>query len=142
MTSLRIVFRPRAIVVKLAALACLPVAAQSFVCPAKFPGATLEFSPTADGWATGIGDDAPLYSADIFDGPPEQRASLQPDASSVHSTTWRFEGSYPRGIWVQCTYAAGALSLTRRLSKVPAACVAHYSKTIKGRPESVSFDCH
>ena len=124
------------------ALIALPVAAETFNCPAAFPIKALKFVPTEDGWTTRNGEPAPLYSAEVFDGPPEQLASLIPDASSKGSSTWTLEGSYPQGIWLQCTYAGGALTLTRRLPKTPAVCVARYPKLSKGRPESVLFDCH
>lgn len=143
MTACRIIFRLRTVIAASSvALVSLPCAAQSFNCPAVFPSRALQLSPAADGWVSGTGDEAHYYSADVFDGPPEQRASLQPDSSSRNSSTWRFEGPFPRGLWIQCTYAEGALTLTRRLPTVPAACVALYPKMSKGRPVSVSFDCH
>jgi len=124
------------------ASASLSATAETFNCPAAFPNQAIQFSPTPDGWIGGPGDAAPLYSAEVFDGPPEQRASLQPGASSKTTSSWTFEGSYPQGIWLQCTYAGGALMLSRRLPKVPAVCIASYPKMSKGRPVSVLFDCH
>jgi hypothetical protein len=123
-------------------LIALAASAEGLDCPASFPSQALKFAPTEDGWTTGKGDPAPLYSAEVFDGPPEQLASLIPDASTKGSSTWRFEGSYPQGIWVQCTYAGGALTLTRKLATTPGVCVARYPKLVKGRPVSVSFNCH
>jgi len=143
MTLYRIVFNLRSGIAALSVAATsLTAAAETFSCPAAFPHQAIPFSPTTDGWIRAHGDDAPLYSTEVFDGPPEQRASLQPGASSRNSSSWTFEGSYPEGIWVQCTYAGGALTLTRRLPNVPTVCIASYPKMSKGRPVSVSFDCH
>ena len=142
MTNIAIAFHVRGVLAALGmALISLPAGAENFTCPAAFPKQSLKFVPTSDGWSANAGDTASLYGADVFDGPPDQMASLIPDASSRNSSTWTLEGSYPQGIWLQCTYAGGALTLTRRLQKVPAACVARYPRLSKGRPESVSFDC-
>lgn len=143
MTLHRIVFNLRSGIAALGvASTALPATADTFNCPAAFPPQAMQFSPTTDGWIGAPGDAAPLYSAEVFDGPPEQRASLQPGASSRNTSSWTFEGSYPQGIWLQCSYAGGALMLSRRLPKVPAVCIANYPKMSKGRPVSVLFDCH
>ena len=142
MTNPRIIHGLRAAIAALSvALASFPSAAETFTCPAVFPAQTLKFSPADNGWMTGAGDPAPLYSTEVFDGPPEQRASLQPADSGKGSSTWKFEGPYPLGIWLQCSYADGALTLTRRLAHTPTTCVARYPRLSKGRPTSVSFDC-
>jgi len=143
MTLHRIVLNLRSGIAALGvASASLPATAETFDCPPAFPHQAMQFSPTADGWISAPGDPAPLYSAEVFDGPPEQRASLQPRASTRNTSSWAFEGAYPQGIWLQCTYAGGALVLSRTLPKVPAVCIASYPKMSKGRPLSVSFDCH
>jgi hypothetical protein len=142
MRTLRIVLGPALFTAMLALASTTPAsAAESFACPPAFPAQALTLSPTTDGWTAGTGDPALFFGADVFDGPPEQRASLQPGASSRNSSTWRFEGPSPRGIWLQCSYAGGALTLTRRLPAAPSVCVAHYPKSVEGRAVSVTFDC-
>ncbi len=110
-------------------------------CPATFPTKSLRLSPLDDGWSADTGRPAPLVSMGLFSGPPSQGAMLQPTTANGISVSWTLEPPYPQGIWLQCDYAGGALTLQKPLSTIPKTCVAKYGKAQTVKPRSIEFSC-
>lgn len=127
-----------------AALGTQPIAssAQTVTCPAVFPLKSLRFAPPADGWTAEAGERAtPLIGWGLFSGPPAQLAALQETTDNQGQAIWQLALPYPGGLWVQCVYAGGALTLTRRLSLATSVCTAPNRVPRAGKPRAVSFVC-
>ena len=117
-------------------------AEETVTCPAVFPIKSLQFAPTADGWTSKPGASAaPLVAWGLYSGPPAQLAELQESTQSKGQAIWTLAPPYPGGLWVQCVYADGALTLSRRLSLTAGTCAASNKKPHSGQPRAVSFVC-
>lgn len=117
-------------------------AAETVTCPATFPIKSLQFSPTADGWTAEPGERAtPLVGWGLYAGPPAQLAALQETTTSKGQAIWTLAPPYAGGLWVQCVYADGALTLTRKLSIETGTCKAPNASPKKGKPQAVAFTC-
>ncbi len=129
----------------LAASLCAPVmalATESVTCPAVFPMKAASFGPTDDGWTAGPGQhDATLAGWGLTSGPPARLAALQPSDDRKGLSTWKLAPPYPDGVWVECVYADGALSLGKRLSATTGTCAAPDKRPRSGKPQPVTFVC-
>ena len=122
--------------------ACQLASAQSFACPARFPAKSLQFGPADGGWMAAAGDlGAPLESIGLFSGPPQRGAMLQPTSADGLHVSWRLEGPYPEGVWVQCAYGRDSLTLSKPLPTMPKTCVAIYGKEHAFQPREIQFSC-
>ena len=86
-------------------------------CPMKIDVAQNLAAPMAD-WTAGMEALPPeLSGLTVFDGPPEELASLVPDGDSEDDKTttefWTLAAN-PRGYWITC-YSSTTVTLTRRL---------------------------
>lgn len=66
-----------------------------------------------------------LSGLTLFDGPPEELASLVPDGDSeTDKTTTEFWtlAANPRGYWITCHYSSTTVTLTQRLPDTAARC--------------------
>jgi hypothetical protein len=130
-------------------LACLPlqlVAQPSFPdCPQRFPAQASSKIGDWEGWTPGINEETRLSSVGLFDGPPSEGAALIPtrttDSGNEISVHWKLQGPYAKEIWLNCAYAAGALSLSRVLPEGPATCLAKYRKAKDRTARPISFEC-
>jgi hypothetical protein len=93
-------------------------------CPTAFPAHTFHPALTSEGWLADTDTPAPLDSIGVFDGPPDQGALLKPWDATKGRDTWKLAPPYPQGLWIQCSYGNGALTLSRRLPTVPETCIA------------------
>ena len=117
-------------------------AAETVTCPAVFPMKALQFASTTDGWTAEPGERAPrLIGFGLYSGPPAQLAELQETTVSKGRAIWELAPPYPGGLWVQCVYADGALTLTQRLPITSGVCSAPDALSRKGKPQAVSFVC-
>jgi hypothetical protein len=117
-------------------------AAETVTCPATFPMQSLRYATTADGWKPEPGErPAPLVGWGLFSGPPAELASLQETTEHKGQAIWQLAPPYPGGLWVQCVYAGGALTLTRRLSLTTGVCVAPGEVPPSSKPKAISFVC-
>ena len=118
------------------------VAAETATCPPLFPSTAVHFTPTDDGWTAEPGQFAPYLTGwALYSGPPAELAELQETASGKGWESWKLEGPYPEGLWVQCVYGGGGLTLTRKLSTVTGTCTVRHDKTLPTKPKPVSFVC-
>ena len=102
----------------------------------------LQFAPATDGWSAEPGERAPrLIGFGLYSGPPAQLAELQETSVSKGRAIWSLAPPYPDGLWVQCVYADGALTLTQRLSTTSGMCSAPNALPRKGKPQAISFVC-
>jgi len=121
---------------------CTACAAETVTCPAVFPMKALQFGPANDGWTAEPGDRAPrLIGFGLYSGPPAQLAQLQETSVRKGQSIWNLAPPYPGGLWVQCVYADGALTLARRLSTTSGVCSAPDTLPHNGKPQAVSFVC-
>jgi len=120
----------------------IAAATETVTCPAVFPMKALQFASATDGWTAQPGERAPrLIGFGLYSGPPAQLAQLQETSVSKGQAIWRLAPPYPEGLWVQCVYADGALTLTRRLTFTSGVCSAPSALPLKGKAQAVSFAC-
>ena len=133
-----------ALLASLAALGvpCIASAAETLTCPAVFPMKALRFEPTPDGWTAEPGERPPrLIGFGLYSGPPAQLAELQETTVRKGQSIWNLAPPYPGGLWVQCVYADGALTLAHRLSITSGVCSAPNTLPHNGKPQAASFVC-
>ena len=83
-----------------------------------------------------------LSGVTVFDGPPEEEASLKPSfAASGESFKWVFDGGNERGIWISCDYASGLVRFVKKVSGPVSACTATVRKKDSGRSLEARFYC-
>jgi hypothetical protein len=117
-------------------------AAESLTCPAVFPMTALHFDTADSGWTAEPGEHPPaLVGWGLYSGPPSRLAALMPSGEGKGLLHWKLEGPEPLGLWVQCSYADWALTLTRRLSITEGECVAPSKKPRSGKAQPVTFVC-
>lgn len=137
----------------LSAAACciFPVVTQaavtaSYACPASVPATSISLTAVPSGWTTYI--DSPLYlsAASPIDGAPERRGQLVPseERKKKGQTTlsYRLEGRYPDGKWLQCSYGVhGEVTLSRRMDDSVSVCELTYRKGSKAGQHEIDIDC-
>jgi hypothetical protein len=110
-----------------AAIAAAGLYAAEVRCPARIELAPPALTSTPPGWKPRIEPlTHDLISVTVYDGPVEEKASLVPDGarkSAVRSVTfWTLDPANSRGYWLQCHYAATALTLIRAVDRGSATC--------------------
>jgi hypothetical protein len=98
------------------------------------------------GWSESASPDPhPLAGVTIFDGKPEERASLVGTEKNLskaeRQSTWDL--ALGRAYWLSCSYANSSVVLSRPIDKTARACVAVYARTVLvgGLPELRRFSC-
>lgn len=84
-----------------------------------------------------------LSGVSVFDGPPEQGASLKPDtvANKGRDIIWKFEGDYPQGKFISCDYANGLIRIYSKIADVTVACVSKTEITKSQKILKATFIC-
>ena len=122
-------FKERAITAGLVLLLCLPpsaVMAEDFQCPDHVVAQTvMEPLEAGSPWEIRAGENGgfrTLAGITIFDGTPEEMASLAPDTQDGQSV-WTFAAQKQRKIWLECNYNNTPLKLARALPDTVTRCV-------------------
>jgi hypothetical protein len=119
--------------------------AQEQYCPKSISSKqTLEDVP--NGWkpATKKSEQA-LAAITFFDGPPEQEASLVYDSyvkgKASDLAVWKFDRS--QHLWMECSYQATAIMLSKALPEGTTECQVTYSREVQvdGYPEIKQVIC-
>ena len=126
-------------------LISLLAAADPIGCPKTIQVKEQLAAPVA-GW-TAASDGMPhqLAGLTFFDGKPEEKASLAPDAEKTQRdhtiSTWSFGKTRPT--WVMCQYSGTSVTLTRELPRSTSSCTVTYARgvTIAGLPVIESVTC-
>jgi hypothetical protein len=122
-----------------------PCWAQDPYCPKSIhTKQTIESAPP--GWkaANGKGEHS-LAAITLFDGPPEQEASLVYDSyikgKTADRATWKFDPS--QHIWISCIYQGTEITLAKPLSEKTTECRVSYSRSIHidGYQQIEQIDC-
>ena len=120
--------------------------AASYACPGSVPASSISLNAVPAGWTPYI--DSPLYlsAAAPIDGAPERRGQLVPSGERKkkgHTTlSYRLEGRYPDGKWLQCSYGAhGEVTLSKRIDDSVSLCEFTYRKGGKAEQNEIDIDC-
>lgn len=120
--------------------------ATSLACPTSVPVTSIKLDAVPAGWTPYI--DSPLYlsAAAPIDGAPERRGQLVPigERKKKGKTTlsYRLEGRYPDGKWLQCSYGVhGEVTLSRRMDDSVSLCEFTYRKGSKVGQNEIDIDC-
>ena len=120
--------------------------AASLACPASVPATSISLTALPSGWTPYI--DSPLYlnAASPIDGAPERRGQLVPSAERKEkgqtTLSYRLEGRYPDGKWLQCSYGVhGEVTLSRRMDDSVSVCELTYRKGSKAGQNAIDIDC-
>ena len=134
-----------------AACCIFPVFTQSamaalLACPASVPATSISLTAIPSGWTPYI--DGPLYlsAAAPIDGAPERRGQLVPSAERKKkgqtTLSYRLEGRYPDGKWLQCSYGVhGEVTLSRRMDDSVSVCELTYRNGSKAGQNEIDIDC-
>ena len=88
------------------------------------------------GWTAGVSElPTILAGVTFYSGPPEERASLVPDANGrrggMLTSTWRFGRGTKEVFWVSCGYLATSVVLSRALPVGTTECTVEYDPGAK-----------
>ena len=134
-----------------AACCLFPIFAQatmaaSYACPDSVPAASISLTGVPAGWTPYI--DSPLYlsAAAPIDGAPERRGQLVPSGERKKkgqtTLSYRLEGRYPDGKWLQCSYGVhGEVTLSKRMDDSVSVCEFTYRKGSKAGQNEIEIDC-
>lgn len=129
-----------------ATLVTTACSAEPFVCPgyleltstpliaAELPPASRALVAPGRVWLSG---------ASLFDGPPEEQASLVPDnAESDGPAQWTLASSAAGGYWLSCDYADGLVRVTQPVAATVSRCSATVAPANNPAASvTVQFDC-
>lgn len=93
------------------------VADNSFVCPEsiRVSSATVTLESVPEGFEVFAPKSLMrLTGFNVYDGPPAQGAALKPHSATARKALWKFEGSYPQGVFISCDYGNGIVRLATR----------------------------
>lgn len=110
-----------------------PAAASELDCPAQV-SVDQKATATPAGWTAGDnGFKNELASVTIYDGPPEQGASLVYDdeksAANTTTQTWKLAPS-PRGYWITCGYSNTSTQLTQKIPADATRCEVTFERNV------------
>lgn len=118
----------------------------SLACPESVPAISITLNAVPAGWTPYV--DSPLYlsAAAPIDGAPERRGQLVPGGERTKKghtiLSYRLEGSYPDGKWLQCSYGAhGEVTLSKRMDDSVSLCEFTYRKGSKAGQNEIDIDC-
>lgn len=134
-----------------AACCLFPIFAQatmaaSYACPESVPAASISLTGVPAGWTPYIGSPLYLSAAAPIDGAPERRGQLVPSGERKKkgqtTLSYRLEGRYPDGKWLQCSYGVhGEVTLSRRMDDSVSLCEFTYRKGSKAGQNEIDIDC-
>ena len=115
-------------------------------CPTSLEPPSIKIEAAEGGWVPFVKAPMYLFSATAIDGPPERHGDLVPSGGrqgkGAWSSTYTFEGSYPEGKWLQCSYGqTNQLTLSRRLPDTITACTFTYRKGEKVGQNDITIVC-
>ena len=134
-------------------IACclMPVFAQAAMpaahaCPDSVPEASISLNAVPAGWTPYIGGPLYLSAAAPIDGAPAHRGQLVPSGErrkkGQTTLSYRLEGRYPDGKWLQCSYGVhGEVTLSRRMDDSISLCEFTYRKGRKAGQNEIDIDC-
>lgn len=137
----------------LSGIACclFPVFAQAAMpaahaCPENVPASTISLNAVPAGWTPYIGGPLYLSAAAPIDGAPQRRGQLVPSGQRTKqgqtTLSYRLEGRYPDGKWLQCSYGVhGEVTLSRRMDDSVSQCEFTYRKGRKAGQNEIDIDC-
>ena len=110
-----------------------------FECPAEIQTTQNIKEPAPEGWASIPNPQSKKYldSISVFDGPPEELASLVPDNEEnqiLSKTVWSFHKKKDRPIWLACSYLRTDIVLAKALPLEITQCKVVLSKN---KPHSI-----
>ena len=118
----------------------------SYACPDSVPAASISLNAVPAGWTPYI--DSPLYLSATapIDGAPQRRGQLVPSGERKEkgktTLSYRLEGRYPDGKWLQCSYGVqGEVTLSRRMDDSVSLCEFTYRKGRKAGQNDIDIDC-
>ncbi|WP_150130816.1 STY0301 family protein [Janthinobacterium sp. LM6] len=115
-------------------------------CPESVPEASISLNAVPAGWTPYIGSPLYLSAAAPIDGVPERRGQLVPGGERKKKghtiLSYRLEGPYPDGKWLQCSYGAhGEVTLSKRMDDSVSLCEFTYRKGRKAGQNDIDIDC-
>jgi len=107
--------------------------AETLSCPenVELSAATFKTTPQIEQWKPVFqGGKLSLTAAGFSGGPAEDQAFLKPYSSAENKSgsrvTWKFEGDYPKGKWLNCDYGGNVASLSKAIPEKTKECVVSY----------------
>lgn len=114
-------------------------ASEKLECPQQIPASAIQISDSG-GWTARAPKALPLSSAGFNDGSPAAQRALKPFATKNNAGqtqhTWKFEGEYPEGKWLSCSYVGGVAILSKKIGDNISECSISY-RLSKGKSDSL-----
>jgi hypothetical protein len=128
------------------ALVPLPASAESFSCPQYVAASSINIVDIPASWTFyNQQKNINVVSAGFSDGRPSEMAYLKPyrtnEKGIITVVKWKFEGAYPEGKWLSCTYEGGFFSLARELPNNIYECDVTYEKIKPGQTKLSAITC-
>lgn len=119
---------------------------QPYACPMSIESSQLQLVNTAPDWTPFVASPLYLHAAAPMYGPPELRGDLvdfiSQRSKNEWSYTYRLEGKYPEGKWLQCAYGEyNQVTLSRRIADATLECKISYRKGQKAGQNDIRIAC-
>ncbi|WP_342669169.1 STY0301 family protein [Curvibacter gracilis] len=119
--------------------------AQNQVCPDRIQLESAQIKPSKPSprWVASVSPGPVWLSGfNLFDGPPEMGAQLQPEDADTHAnlSVWRFSSPTP-DLWLSCDYASGLFRLAMPVKQAVTECRAVSKSAGLPKVLQVSFTC-
>lgn len=124
----------------------LSAAVRYIECPPKIPEASIRLENPPAGWTVFAASPLYLHAAAPINGPPEQLGQLREYSERRGKTEWsytyRLDGPFPDGKWMQCAYGAfNELTLSTRLDEHTSECTVTYREGKKVAQHDLEITC-
>lgn len=121
-------------------------APQSIECPTSIAKTSIQLSNIEAGWTPFIASPLYLQAAAPTYGPPELRGELADFSTRPGKTEWSYtyklEGEFADGKWIQCTYGAfNEVTLSKRIDSNTRECTFTYRNGKKAAQHDIKIRC-
>jgi hypothetical protein len=136
--------------ITLLAMASMASAAnqQQVTCPTEIPQQSIQLTNTPKDWVPYVASPLYLHSAGMAGDSPEKLVTLvgesagRPSKTGEWSTTFKLEGPYPQGKWLECGYGEyNQIILSKRLRDDIQECKVSYRAGEKAGQNVLKISC-
>jgi hypothetical protein len=119
---------------------------RQFKCPEALAADAIRIDSGQHEWTPFVASPLYLHSAAPMHGPPEMRGDLANFTERRNKHEWsysyRLEGAFPEGKWLQCAYGENnQVTLSRRLPDDVLSCTFTYRKGAKAGQNDIGIIC-
>ena len=99
-------------------------------CPLTLSAQAIQIDAPTPEWTSFVNHSLSLTSVSLMQGAPVTQAHLKPNRTTStkkgSTVIWMFEGEFPEGKWLSCSYGDGAITLSKKIAETYSECSVSY----------------